>query len=165
MGYRYTKRDARGREIAALEEKVIPAINGARLILTIDQYIQYLTEQALDEAFRKHKAESAIAVVMDPQTGEILALANRPTFDPNQLNQSDAAHRRNRAITDIFEPGSVFKIVTAAAALNEGKVSVQDTFNCENGEWQVRASRVIHDVHPYGRLSFPGGLVESGKIG
>ena len=165
MGYRYTKRDARGREIAALEEKLIPAVNGAKLILTIDQYIQYVTEQALDEAFRKHKAESAIAVVMDPHTGEILALANRPTFDPNQLNQSDVAHRRNRAVTDIFEPGSVFKIVTVAAALNEGKVTVQDTFDCESGQWRPRPSRVIHDVHPYGRLTLPEVLIKSSNIG
>jgi cell division protein FtsI/penicillin-binding protein 2 len=164
-GFRYTKRDARGREVVALEEKLIPPVNGARLILTIDQYIQYVTEQALDEAFRKHKAESAIAIVMDPHTGEILALANRPTFDPNQLNQSDVAHRRNRAITDIFEPGSVFKIVPVAAALNEGKVTTQDTFNCEHGEWRPRPSRIIHDVHPYGRLTLPEVLIKSSNIG
>ena len=165
LGYRYTKRDAFGREMIALEEKLVPPLNGARLILTIDQYIQYVTEQALDDAFKKRHAKGATAIVMNPKTGEILAMASRPTFDPNRLSESDAAHRRNRPITDIFEPGSVFKIVTAAAALNEGKVTLQDTFNCENGEWQVRASRVIHDVHPYGRLSFPEVLIKSSNIG
>ncbi|MBI1977836.1 MAG: penicillin-binding protein 2 [Candidatus Omnitrophica bacterium] len=164
-GFRYTKRDALGREMVALEEKVIPTVNGARLILTIDQYIQYVTEQALEEAFRKHKAESAIAVVMNPRTGEILAMASRPTFDSNQLGASDVAHRRNRPITDIFEPGSVFKIVTATAALNEGKVSLSEIFNCEHGQWRVRPKRIIHDVHPYGNLTFPQVLIKSSNIG
>ena len=165
LGYRYTKRDALGREMVALEEKLIPALNGARLILTIDQYIQFITEQALDEAFRKYHAESAIAIVMNPKTGEILAMASRPTFDLNRPGGVEPAQRRNRPITDVFEPGSVFKIVTATAALNEGKVTLQDTFNCENGEWQVRSSRVIHDVHPYGRLTFPEVLIKSSNIG
>lgn len=165
MGYRYTKRDAHGREMVALEEKLVPAVNGARLILTIDQYIQYVTEQALNEAFQKNHAKSAIAIVMNPKTGEILAMASRPTFDPNRIGQSDVSHRRNRPITDIFEPGSVFKIVTAAAALNEGKVKMDDTFNCESGQWHVRSNRVIHDVHPYGRLTFPEVLIKSSNIG
>ena len=165
MGYRYTKRDARGREMVALEEKLVPPVNGARLILTIDQYIQYVTEQALDQAFRQNHAQSALAIVMNPKTGEILAMASRPTFDPNRIGASDVSHRRNRPITDIFEPGSVFKIVTATAALNEGKVSLQDTFNCENGQWRVRSSRIIHDVHPYGRLTFPEVLIKSSNIG
>jgi len=165
MGYRYTRRDALGRELIAFEQKLIPAVNGARLILTIDQYIQYVTEQALEEAFQKYRAESAIAAVMNPKTGEILALASRPTFDPNRLGDSDVAHRRNRPITDIFEPGSVFKIVTAAAALNEEKATLEDVFDCENGEWRVRPSRVIHDVHPYGRLTFPEVLIKSSNIG
>ena len=164
-GYRYTRRDALGRELVAFEEKLVPAVNGGRLILTIDQYIQFVTEKSLDEAFRKYRAESAIAVVMNPKTGEILAVASRPTFDPNQLEATPVANRRNRAITDIFEPGSVFKIVTATAALNEGKVALTDTFDCENGEWRARPSRVIHDVHPYGRLTFPEVLIKSSNIG
>ncbi|MBI4394704.1 MAG: serine hydrolase, partial [Candidatus Omnitrophica bacterium] len=122
-------------------------------------------EQALDEAFRKHHAESAIAVVMNPRTGEILAMASRPTFDPNRIAPSEAAFRRNRPITDIFEPGSVFKIVTAAAALNEGKVKLSDVIDCEQGEWRPRPSRIIHDVHPYGRLNFPEVLIKSSNIG
>ena len=164
-GYRYTKRDAYGREMVAFEEKLIPSVDGASLILTIDQHIQYLTEQALENTYRKFHAESAVAVVMNPKTGEILAMASRPTFDPNQVARSDVAARRNRPITDIFEPGSVFKIVTAAAALNEGKVKLTDVFNCENGEWHARKNRVIHDVHPHGNLTFPKVLIESSNIG
>ncbi len=164
-GFRYTKRDALGREMIAFEEKTIPAVNGARLILTIDQHIQYLTEQALDEAYLKNHAESAIAVVMNPKTGEILAIASRPTFDSNHIGNSSADQRRNRPITDIFEPGSVFKIVTVAGALNEGVVTVDDKFDCENGEWQVRPRRVIHDVHKYGVLALPEVLIKSSNIG
>lgn len=164
-GYRYTKRDALGREMIALEKKLVPAINGASLILTIDQHIQYLTEQALDGAFRKWHAHGAVAIVMNPKTGEVLAMASRPTFDPNQVGAHDPASRRNRAVTDIFEPGSVFKIVTAASALNEGKVTLADTFNCEHGEWRARPKRVIHDVHPYGTLTFPEVLINSSNIG
>lgn len=164
-GFRYTKRDARGREMVALEKKLVPAVNGHTLMLTIDQHIQYLTEKALDEAFRKYRAAGGVAVVMDPETGAILAMASRPSFDPNQVTVSEQASRRNRAVTDIFEPGSVFKIVTAAAALNEGKVTLSDKFNCENGEWRPRPSRVIHDVHPYGVISFPEVLIKSSNIG
>lgn len=164
-GYRRTKRDARGREIVALEEELLPPINGSNLVLTIDQYIQHVTDQALDRAFEKWQAEGAVAVVMHPKTGEILALSSRPTFDPNQLGQSRTDARRNRAITDMFEPGSVFKIVTVAAALNEGKVTLEDQIDCEQGEWRARRSRVIHDVHPYGRLKIPEVLIHSSNIG
>ncbi len=164
-GYRYTKRDALGREMVALEEKFIPNVNGSRVILTIDQHIQYLTEQALEEAYQKNHAESAIAVVMNPNTGEILAIASRPSFDPNKIGNSEIDHRRNRPITDIFEPGSVFKIVTVAGALNEEAVSVNDVFDCQNGEWHVRPNRTIHDVHHYGRLSVPEVLIKSSNIG
>lgn len=164
-GYRYTKRDALGREVVAFEKKLVPAINGAHLILTIDQHIQFLTERALDDAFRKYRAEGAVAIVMNPKTGAVLAMASRPTFDPNQLTRSNAAHRRNRPITDIFEPGSVFKMVTVAAALNEGAVKPTDVFHCENGQWRVRPRRIIHDVHPYGPLRVPEVLINSSNIG
>ncbi len=165
MGFRYTKRDAMGREMVALEKKLVPAVNGHTLILSIDQHIQYLTEKALDDAFRKYRAAGGVAIVMDPKTGAIFAMASRPSFDPNRVSASGEANRRNRAITDIFEPGSVFKIITAAAALNEGKVTLQDKFNCENGQWRPRPSRVIHDVHPYGALTFPEVLINSSNIG
>lgn len=165
-GYRFTKRDALGREVVAFEEKLVPAVDGANITLTIDQYIQYLTERSLDEAFRKWKAKGASAVVMNPHTGEILAMANRPTFNPNEnIGGNDPAERRNRAITDIYEPGSVFKIVTAAAALDAGKISLTDQFDCEKGTWQITKSRVIHDVHPYGILAFPQVMQKSSNIG
>ena len=164
-GYRVTKRDALGREVVAFEEKAIPAVDGHDVVLTVDHFIQYLTERSLDETFVKYKAKGAIAIVMNPQTGEILAMANRPTYDPNKVGEKSSDVRRNRAITDIFEPGSVFKIITASAALAEKKVSITDKFNCENGEWHVTKSRTIHDVHKYGILTFPEVIQNSSNIG
>lgn len=164
-GFRYTKRDARGREIVALEKKLVPAVDGSNVVLTIDQYVQFLTDQALDEAMEKWHAKSAVAIVMNPKTGEILAMSSKPTFNPNDPGEADAANRRNRTITDIFEPGSVFKIVTVASALQDGVVQMSDTFNCEQGKWQVRPNRVIHDVHPYGVLDLSGVLIKSSNIG
>ncbi len=134
------------------------------MTLTIDQYIQYLTERALDRAFTAWKAKGAMAIVMDAKTGKILAMANRPSFDPNFYEKSVSESRRNRAITDMYEPGSVFKIVAASAALNENKVSPEDMFNCENGAYHY-GSRTLHDVHSYGMLSFEDVIVKSSNIG
>ncbi len=164
-GRRLTKRDALGHEIKAFETKTIPAVDGRHIYLTIDQYLQYLTERALDRAFHRWKALGAGAVLMEAKTGKILAIANRPTFDPNHVKGSKTEARRNRAITDMYEPGSIFKIVTASGALNEKKVSLTSTFFCENGHYRYYRSRVLHDVHPYGRLSFPDVIIKSSNIG
>lgn len=163
-GARFTKRDAFGREVKALEMKSIPAQNGNRVFLTLDAYIQFLTERALDEAYRKWKAAGASAVVMDPSTGEILAMASRPAYDPNRVAGSETASRRNRAITDMYEPGSVFKIVAVGAALNEKAVTPESEIFCENGEFRY-GSRVLHDVHAYGFLSVADVLAKSSNIG
>lgn len=163
-GKRLTKRDALGREIKALETKQTPAIHGHKITLTIDQYMQYLTERALDRAYKQWKAKGAFAVVMDVKTGEILAMANRPNYDPNQHEKVNPEAKRNRAITDMYEPGSVFKIVAASAALNEGKVTPETMFNCENGNYRY-GSKVLHDVHPYGMLSMEDVIVKSSNIG
>ncbi len=164
-GFRRTKRDAHGKEIVALEEKLVPAINGSSLVLTIDHYIQHVTDEALSKAYYQWNAAGAVAIVMNPHTGEILAMSNQPSFDPNEQIQGSKENRRNRTITDIYEPGSVFKVVTASAALNEGVASLESSFDCEQGEWRVNPSRVIHDVHPYGRLSFSEVLIKSSNIG
>lgn len=163
-GLRYTKRDALGREIKAFEIKAVPAIDGNKVHLTIDHYLQYLTERALDEAYQKWKAEGASAIIMEVNTGKIVALANRPHFDPNFFSQSKPENRRNRAVTDMYEPGSVFKIVAAAAALNEETVKLDTIFDCENGEYRY-GSRILHDAHPYGDLTFEEVIVKSSNIG
>ena len=163
-GWRYTKRDALGREIKAFETKQIPAINGNKVTLTVSQYMQYLTERALDRAFKQWKAKGAVAVVLEAKTGRIVAIANRPSYDPNIYEKSVVESRRNRAITDMYEPGSVFKIVAASAALNEKKVTSQTTFFCENGAYRY-GSKVLHDVHSYGTLTFEDVIAKSSNIG
>lgn len=164
-GKRSTKRDALGREIRAFEMKQVPVIDGNRVTLTIDQYLQYLTERALDKAYTKWKAKGAMAIVMEAKTGRILAMANRPTFDPNHPGNAAMETRRNRSVTDMYEPGSVFKIVAASAALNEGKVTPQTIFHCENGKYFYGGGRVLRDVHPYGDLSMADVMVKSSNIG
>ncbi|MBU1863112.1 MAG: penicillin-binding protein 2 [Candidatus Omnitrophica bacterium] len=164
-GYHYTKRDARGRKVVALEDTIIPPVHGHDLILTIDQYIQHIVESELETAFTKWKAKGAIAIVLDCREGKVLAMANFPTYDLNEYSHANEAFRRNRAITDCFEPGSVFKIVTATGALQEGIVSTDETLFCENGEYRVAGGRVLHDVHPYGTLTIPEVIIKSSNIG
>lgn len=164
-GKRLTKRDARGREIKAYEMKQIPVIDGHKVILTIDQHLQYLTERAVDRAYQKWKPKGALAIVMEARTGKILAMVNRPTYDSNRLDHFSADMRRNRVITDMYEPGSVFKIVTVSAALNEGVVTPQTVFYCENGAYNYGGGRVLHDVHPYGALPVSDVVIKSSNIG
>ncbi len=164
-GYQFTKRDARGRRLIALEDRYIPPVNGYDVTLTVDQFIQHIVESELEEAFEKWKAKGATAVVLDCREGKVLAMANRPTYDLNMYSQAEEAFRRNRAITDFFEPGSVFKIITASAALQENIVTLEDEFYCEKGEYHVRRGRVLHDVHPYGNLDFPTVIIKSSNIG
>lgn len=164
-GQLHSKRDALGREISTLESKYIPPVNGRNVILYADEFIQHIVERELDKAFTKWRAKGACALVMDPHTGEILAIANRPSFDANDYKQSSAEFRRNRCLTDFYEPGSIFKVITLTAALSEGKVKLDDTIFCQNGTWYVSAKRVIHDVHPYGKLTVPEVLIKSSNIG
>lgn len=164
-GHKETIRDARGRQIKAFEKSFLPAIDGHNIYLTIDQRIQYLTEKALDVGFRKWHAKGATAIVMNPQTGEILAIASRPTYDLNQAKRSNAANRRNRGITDMYEPGSIFKIVPISGAIDLGHVTPQSVFFCNNGKMKYAGGRILHDVHPYGNLSVTDVMVKSSNIG
>ncbi|MDP2939391.1 MAG: penicillin-binding transpeptidase domain-containing protein [Candidatus Omnitrophota bacterium] len=163
FGWCFVLRDARQRELL-LEKDNVPARDGFDIVLTIDETIQYIAERELDLAFKKHNARGATIIVMNPKTAEILALANRPTFDINKYNEAGLEERRNRAICDLFEPGSVFKIVTATAAIAEGKVSEEDRFFCENGKFQV-ANHILHDHRPHGWLKFREVIEQSSNIG
>lgn len=156
-------RDARQRKLDLWEEMVLPK-DGYNLILTIDGVVQYIAERELDRAFKNSHAKGASIVVMDPHTGEILALANRPTFDLNEYGSVGRDEMRNRAICDLFEPGSVFKIVTLSAALEEKIVSEEDKFFCENGSYRV-ASHILHDHRPHAWLTFREVIEMSSNIG
>ncbi|MCM8757884.1 MAG: penicillin-binding protein 2 [Candidatus Omnitrophica bacterium] len=156
-------RDAKGNKLELIE-KITPPIDGSDLVLTIDETIQYIAERELDKVFKVFRAKHAMIIVINPFTGEILALANRPTFDLNRANYTDVEVRKNIAITDMFEPGSSFKIVTAAAILEEGKVKEDDRFFCENGSYRV-GNHILHDHRPHGWLTFKEVIEQSSNIG
>jgi cell division protein FtsI/penicillin-binding protein 2 len=162
-GWALFLRDARQKKLDLWERMVLPK-DGYSLVLAIDEVIQYIAERELDKAFKAHHAEGASIVVMDPHTGAILALASRPTFDLNVRSSIDKEIMRDRAITDMFEPGSVFKIVTASAALEEKRVTEEDKFFCENGQYRV-ASHILHDHKPHGWLTFREVIEQSSNIG
>lgn len=163
-GFRLTCRDAKRRALSSKEERYLAPINGFNLILNIDEVIQNIAEQALDEAYRKYRANGAVIIVMEPNTGEILALANRPTYDPGSFFNSNPDSRRIRAVTDSFEPGSVFKIVTASCALEKGGINLEDKFFCENGKYWI-AGHILHDHQPHGILTFRQVIEKSSNIG
>ncbi|MGI6514101.1 MAG: stage V sporulation protein D [Syntrophomonadaceae bacterium] len=122
--------DAVGREIPEATHRYIPPVDGSSVVLTIDETIQYILERELDKAVEQRQPKAACGIVMDPKTGEILALASRPNFDPNRYNDYPAGNRRNFAVHDAYEPGSTMKIVTAAAAMEEDVVKASDRFHC-----------------------------------
>ena len=147
-----------------LEQELTPPRDGYDITLTLDENIQFIVERELDAGLEKYRARAGSIIMMNPATGEILAMANRPTFNPNETDYADTEHRRNRAVTDFYEPGSVFKIVTASAALEEGKVTEEDIFFCEHGKYRV-ANNILHDHTPHGNLTFREVIEESSNIG
>ena len=157
-------RDALGREVTSPHLLELPQA-GHGVMLTIDRTIQYMTERELDAAYRRTGARSAMAVVLDPRTGEVLALAIRPTFNPNTFLDVPSRDRwRDRAVTDPFEPGSTFKVILAAAALEEGVVRPDDRIYGENGSFTI-AKTTIHDWKKYGWLTFSEVLQNSSNVG
>ncbi len=157
-------RDALGREVTA-QHVLRPPRPGHGVMLTIDRTIQYIAERELDAAYRRTGAKAAMAVVLDPRTGDVLALAIRPTFNPNTFLEVPSQDSwRNRAITDPFEPGSTFKVILAAAALEEGVVRPDDRIYAENGSITL-AKTTIHDWKKYGWLTFSEVLQNSSNVG
>lgn len=162
-GYVETEVNALRQEVYLQRIRQIPAIEGADVRLTVDQNIQYVVERALDGAMAEFRAKGAWAIVQRVKTGEILGMASRPGFDPNDFTKSTEEQRLNRCIGYVYEPGSTFKALTVAAALNEGTVRPEMTFNCENGAW-FYGGRQLHDFHPYGVLTVADGLKKSSNI-
>jgi cell division protein FtsI (penicillin-binding protein 3) len=153
--------DAKKRPFSRLEQ---PPTSGSDVQITIDEHLQYIVERELAAGVAENNAEGGAAVVMDPNSGEIRAMANWPTFNPNIYNAVSADARKNRAVQDLYEPGSTFKIVTASAALEEHLFDPQQTVDVTGG--QIRfGNRVIHDTHDYGVLTFTDVLVKSSNVG
>ena len=162
-GWRVTEIDRAQRELVALRNEDVAARDGADVALTIDSEVQWIVESELASAMKAHTPKSITGIVMRPSTGEILAMATLPNFDPNRPD-TITPETRNRVITDIMEPGSTFKIVVVSGALNSGTVTLSTQFNCENGHFAF-AGHVLHDHEPFGMLTTEGIITKSSNIG
>lgn len=163
-GWRVTETDKRKRELVPLRDQDVEPRDGLNVVLTIDSVIQHKLETALAEAMEKHSPVSISGIVLRPRTGEILAMATLPDFDPNNPGAATPDARRNRVITDIAEPGSTFKVVVVSGALNERVTRLNEVFHCENGAYAY-GGRVLHDHHAYGPLSVENIITKSSNIG
>ncbi|MBI3768197.1 MAG: transpeptidase family protein [Deltaproteobacteria bacterium] len=158
------ERDARGREILTDGVEAPQEMQGASVQVTLDLGIQDVAERALERGVRESRARAGTAIVLDPSTGELLALANAPSFDPNHRATASFSRRRNRAVTDFYEPGSTFKPLLAAAAIEHGVVRPAEMVFCENGHYSV-GKWIIHDHGSHGWLSVAEVLQVSSNIG
>jgi cell division protein FtsI (penicillin-binding protein 3) len=153
--------DAHRKWFGSVEKQPEP---GQNVVLTIDQQIQYIAERELDAAMETTHAISGTVVVENPHTGEILALANRPTFDPNQTREITPEKLKDHAVSDVYEPGSTFKLVTISAALEEKLTNPREVFDCQMGSIVINGMR-IHDSRPHGFLPVSEILAESSDVG
>lgn len=163
-GYRELECDARGRVIDINASTDKPPRHGQPVMLTIDSILQLYAERAMDESFEKWKPKSCAAAVMDAKTGELLALASRPTFDPNQPGNAPADAWTNRLLADMYEPGSTFKPFIVAWAFKHEAIQREEIFNCENGVYRM-GRRMLKDFRPHGNLNVVDILVKSSNIG
>lgn len=159
-GKLFIEKDSDGTSYESFET---PGKPGQTIILTLDHSIQYRAEQALLEAVARSRAKSGTAIVLDPRSGEILALANAPSFDPNRPGDSKPEARANWALQYIYEPGSTFKIISFSAAIEKGLVKPNDRIDCQMGAITV-AGRLIHDHHQFGTLTITEALAKSSNV-
>ncbi len=162
-GHMLTSLDARRHAIGSILQEPLP---GENLQLTVDENIQFMAEKALDHAMEKYKALNGTVVVQDSHTGQILALAIRPTFNPNDFRHATNGLLRNHAVSDVYEPGSTFKLVTYSAALDAGTITPDTTIDCQ-GSIMSLYGRTIHDDHGdhFGRLTASEALWHSSNVG
>ena len=163
-GRRGTIRDARRRSLRLSDEEMTPPSDGGHVVLTIDAEIQRMAEAALAESVKRVEAENGLAIVMSPQTGEILAMACYPTFDPNDPGSVSTDVRRNRAVTDPVEPGSTFKPFIVCGALDGSHISATELIDCHMGTRRI-GRRTITDVKPHGMMDVKGIITHSSNIG
>ena len=163
-GERRIIQDVKRREIPYFRLSDRPARDGYHVVLTVDQGIQHIVEREADALVEKYQPETLQIVVLRPSTGEILAMVSRPTFDPNQRATYESWAVKNRILADTYEPGSTFKIVTVAAALNEKVADLNSTFFCENGEMFYGGSS-LKDHEDYGMLTLREVVAKSSNIG
>ena len=169
-GWRETERDGRRREMAQFRERQVEPNNGLNVALTIDQMVQHIVENEITNLVGEYDPESVSVIVSEPSTGAVLAMANYPTYDPNEffdLEKYPVDFQRNRALTDVIEPGSTFKIVPAAAALNEGVVDPSEVFKTgyDRVSYKGRTLKLPSDHHTYEQLSVYDIVVKSSNRG
>ena len=163
-GKRHVARDSRGLVIEILDKDQQIPVPGQNVRLTLDVVVQLYAERELDQVMKEWQPESCSAIVIDPTNGDILAMATRPTFDPNRPQEASPDSWKNRAIADIYEPGSTFKPIIVSYGLDQGALQRDEAFHCQNGEYRM-GRRVLHDHHRYGVLSLTDVLVKSSNIG
>jgi cell division protein FtsI (penicillin-binding protein 3) len=163
-GLRVSEKDGHRREMVSRRSVQIDAADGADVRLTIDQYLQYAVEEALQKAMSDNNAKGAWAVVLESRTGAILAMASKPDFDLNAYGAAEPESMRNRCLGMTYEPGSILKPLVFAAALNEGLVNPDEVIDCEQGVW-IYHKRPLRDFHAYSQLSAADVLKKSSNIG
>ena len=163
-GFRRIEHDRKGREIMIYRGQEQLPEHGSDIRLTIDMGLQAIVEKEVETTYKELHPASATAILADPTTGEILAMACRPNFDPNRFSEAKPEEMRNRAISDMYEPGSTFKIVIASAALNDGIVDARTRIYCENGHFSY-GGKILKDHHGYGDLSLAEILMKSSNLG
>ena len=157
----WQNRDRLGR---VYEEEEVERDEPKDIVLTISNSIQFKTEQALEKGVKASNSKAGMAVVLDPKTGEILAMANYPTFDPNNFGEADAEHLANRSVQTLYSPGSVFKAVTYGAALNENLITPDGMIDCGSGTIEI-AKHVFRDSHSVGNVTYTKALAQSSNVG
>lgn len=158
------EKDALGKTVFPKDQRYMEPLRGKDIKLTIDEVIQYISERELDLALENTSAKNGSIIVMDPRNGEILAMAVRPSFNPNHADTYQPSDLRNRAITDPYEPGSTFKAIVASAAIEEKLVAADELIYCEDGKFNI-GGRVLHDHEKHGFLPFKDVLKVSSNIG
>lgn len=163
-GSRMVQRDALGRIVTVVDESITPAVSGDHFYLTIDKNYQQILEDEVRKGIKDYSAVSGTAIMMNPNTGEILALTNIEDYDPNEYWKANDFQRRNRAITDTYEPGSTFKSFTLASLIDQNLCRLDETLNLENGKYRLNNVN-IRDTHPFNKLSVAGIFEQSSNIG
>jgi cell division protein FtsI (penicillin-binding protein 3) len=160
------EQDGKGRKIQALNNLSRSSLGNYDLMLTLDEVIQFTAEHHLKKQVDKYKADSGMAVVMDPYSGEIYAMANVPQFNPNNFNAFPRETRKNNAVVSAYEPGSIFKPIVAAAAIDQGIAQPNDRFFCENGSFKVGKNKIGEaENHKFGSLTMKEIIAKSSNIG
>lgn len=164
-GYIVYQRNARGLRRPDVDYPSRTPVNGQSVVLTINQAYQSIAEEELSKGVDRYAAESGRCIIIQPRTGEILAMANAPSIDPNNLADYTPEKARNRSVTDLYEPGSTFKLVAMSAAMNEKLCTPEDRIFAENGSWKYSAAqKPIEDDHPFGWLTIRGAFEHSSNI-